>query len=469
MKRPREARGLRLLTALLLVGAALLLAGAALLAAGAAGAAETAGSRLLSAQSTQQPPVPLQPLIDAAPEGAVLRLAPGEYGGPAAIGKRIAIEAEAGGAVTIVNADERPAVTVTAAGVRLRGLRIEQAGGRDNPAVRVTAPEAALEELDIVTDGYGIRLEQADRSAVRGAAVRSSRPPGGRFTERRNGIDLYETDDAVIENNTVVSMYDAIYIENSDNVRITGNTVESSRYGIHVMYSDGTVIAGNDGRMNVTGAMVMTVDGVRLEGNVFAKQSENVNSQGILLFAARNSVVTGNVVSGNRVGIYVEGSSDNRIEGNEITDNFMGMQLIDSEGNVIADNQWIGNVADAGAQRSGANRIERNFWDAFSGIDADGDGASDLSYAVNPFFLSVTERRPVFQLLFQSPGMKFLEGLYGADRSGWAVDAAPLVSPARETDRTSRESGSGRAAGAAGALLLAAACAVIIISRRRTT
>jgi len=457
----RIARGLR--------AAALVLVSAALLAARPAGAAETAEPRLKQAQQTRQAPVPLQPLIDAAPEGAVLRLEPGVYAGPAAIGKPLAVEAEADGAVTVVSADARPAIAVTAAGVRLRGLRIEQTGGRDGPAVHVSAPDAALEGLDIRAEGFGIRLERADRSAVRGSAIRSSRPSGGRFTERRNGIDLYETHDAVIERNTVASMYDAIYIENSDNVRIAGNVVESSRYGIHVMYSDGTVITGNDGRMNVTGAMVMTVDGVLLEGNIFAKQSENVNSQGILLFAARNSVVRGNVVSGNRVGIYVEGSTDNRIEGNEITDNFMGMELLDSEGNEIAGNQWIGNVADAGARRSGANRIERNFWDSFSGVDADGDGASDLRYAINPFFLSLTERRPVFQVLFQSPGMKFLEGLYGADRSGWAVDAAPLVSPARETDKTSRESGSGRAAGAAGALLLAAACAVIIISRRRTT
>ncbi|REJ12282.1 MAG: ABC transporter substrate-binding protein [Paenibacillaceae bacterium] len=447
MIRTSLVRGMRRTAALLVIGAAL--------AARPAGAADTGE------------PQPLQPLIDAAPEGAVLRLAPGEYAGPAVIGKPLTVEAEAEGAVTVASADERPAIAVTAAGVTVRGLRIEQAGGRDSPAVLVTARGAALEGLDIVTDGYGIRLERADRSVVRGSMVRSSRPSGGRFTERRNGIDLYETHDAVIQDNTVASMYDAIYIENSDNVRITGNAVESSRYGIHVMYSDGTVIAGNDGRMNVTGAMVMTVDGVLLEGNIFAKQSENVNSQGILLFAAKNSVVRGNVVSGNRVGIYVEGSVDNRIENNEILDNFMGMQLLDSEGNAVTGNQWIGNVADAGAQRSGANRIERNFWDSFSGVDADGDGASDLRYAVNPFFLSVTERRPVFQLLFQSPGMKFLEGLYGADRSGWAVDAAPLMEPARETDRTSRESG--RAAGAAGALLLAAACAVMIISRRRTT
>lgn len=429
----------------------LMLAAAALLAARPAAAAAEAA--------------PLQPLVDAAPEGGVLRLAPGVYGGPVTIGKPLTIEAD--GAVTIVNADEGPALTVTAAGVTVRGLRIEQAGGRDSPAVQVGAPDVTLEALDIRTEGFGIRLERADRSVVRGNAVRSSMPPGGRFTERKNGIDLYETHEAVIERNTVAAMYDAIYIENSDDVRITGNTVESSRYGIHVMYSDRSVVTGNTGSMNVTGAMVMTADGVLLEGNVFAKQSENVNSQGILLFAVRDSVVRGNAVSGNRVGIYVEASTGNRIADNEITDNFMGMQLIDSEGNTIEGNQWIGNVADAGAQRSGANRIARNFWDAFSGLDADGDGASDLAYAVNPFFLSVTERRPVFQLLFQSPGMKFLEGLYGADRSGWAADESPLMKPARETDGTGGETG--RAAGAAGVMLLAASCAIILFARRRTT
>ncbi|OUM97200.1 MAG: hypothetical protein A9Z00_01870 [Thermobacillus sp. ZCTH02-B1] len=412
-------------------------------------------------------PIPLQPLVDAAPEGAVLRLEPGAYAGPAAIGKPLMIEAAADGAVTIVNAGERPAVTVTAPGVSLRGLAIVQTGGRDSPAVLVTAPGVLLDGLDIETEGFGIRLERADRTIVRGSAVRSAQPPGGRFTERKNGIDLYETDGAVIEHNTVVAMYDAIYIENSDDVRITGNTVESSRYGIHVMYSDRTVITGNTGRMNVTGAMVMTAEGVLVEENLFEKQSENVNSQGILLFAVRHSVVRGNAVSGNRVGIFVESSSDNRIEDNEIRDNFMGMQLLDSEGNLITGNRWIGNVADAGAKASNANRIERNFWDAFSGLDADGDGASDLPYAVNPFFLSLTERRPVFQILFQSPGMKFLEGLYGADRSGWAADAAPLMKPGRGTEGAGRETG--RAAGVAGAGLLALSCAIIILARRRAT
>ena len=445
---PHRLRRMILMTAFLLVGAAAL------------------AVRPASADERGEP-LPLQPLIHAARAGAQLRLEPGVYAGPVTVGKPLLLEADGG--VTIVNADELPAITVAAEGAALRGLRIEQSGGRDAPAVLVRAPGVSLEGLDILTEGFGIRLERADRAVVRGNLVRTSQPPGGRFTQRKNGIDLYETDDAAIEDNTIVSMYDAIYIENSDNARIAGNTVESSRYGIHVMYSDGAVITGNDGRMNVTGAMVMTADGVLIEGNVFAKQSENVNSQGILLFAARNSIVRGNVVSGNRVGIYVEASEGNRIEDNEIVDNFMGMQLIDSEGNAIKGNQWIGNVADAGAQRSGANRIERNFWDSFSGLDTDGDGASNLTYAVNPFFLSLTERRPVFQLLFQSPGMKFLEGLYGADRSGWAVDAAPLMGPARETDRTGRDAETGRAAGAAGALLLAASCAVIFYSRRRTT
>lgn len=409
----------------------------------------------------------LQALIDAAPEGGIVRLAPGEYAGPVILNKRITLEAETAGTVTVTHADEQPAVSVTAAGVVVRGLAIEHAGGRDSPAVHASAPDVTLEGLDIVTDGFGIRLEQADRSVVRASEIRSSRPTAGRFTELRNGIDLYETDDAVIEDNYVSSMYDAIYIENSDNTRITGNIVESSRYGIHLMYSGGAIVTGNTGRMNVTGAMIMTVEDVLLADNVFTKQSENVNSQGILLFAATNCIVRNNIAEGNRVGLYIEMSSDNLIEGNRFANNFMGLQLLDAENNTIRDNDWTGNVADAGAQRSGHNRIERNFWDSFSGVDADGDGASDLHYAVNPFFLSLTERRPVFQLFFQSPGMKFLESLYGADRSGWAVDTAPLMKPGLAAEQTDKSPGP--AAGAAGLLLLAASVSVIMISRRRTT
>ena len=99
---------------------------------------------------------------------------------------------------------------------------------------------------------------------------------------------------------------------------------------------------------------------------ILLKQSENVNSQGILLFDAHATTVRHNLVEGNRVGLYIEEeSTGNRLESNGVSDNFIGIQLIGASNNTITGNRFSGNVADAQAQNSTDNEIMGNFWDSF--------------------------------------------------------------------------------------------------------
>ena len=413
----------------------------------------------------------LQTLVDQAAPGDRLTIPEGTYEGPLVIAKPLALIADLEGTVVLTYTGEGQALRVEADGVTVDGLRIIDETVKDEPTVLVTGDRVQLSNLAIITAADGIQLRGADGGELRGNQVEWSSHVAAkavRLAAKGNGIDLYESHGNLVTGNRIRDMHDGIYLENSDHNEVTDNDLADSRYGVHCMYTVGTRILGNRGEGNVTGAMVMNTREVEITGNTFAKQNENVNSQGLLLFDAHATLVRDNQLEGNRVGVYVEQSSDNRLEDNRILDNFIGIQLLSASGNTLTGNEWLGNMADAQARGSVDNAISGNYWDAHRGIDVDGDGYSDISYAVNPLFSGIVQRRPQLQLLFQSPGMMFLEELYQADRQSWTTDVSPLMRPLsmRETEAGRQ---SGWLVGVAGLVLLAGTGILYYLARRRET
>jgi nitrous oxidase accessory protein len=408
---------------------------------------------------------PLQERISKAQPGETIVLEPGIYEGPVAIDRPLTLRADREGASVIRNTSQDTALSITAENVAVIGLRIEDEMLKEAPTVLVRGRNARLEGLSILTGADGIAIRDAEGVHVSGTVVEWA-PEGVPTADKGNGIDLYHAHQAVLTGNVIRNVHDGIYIENSDGTIVTENRIESSRYGIHCMYTKGTVIRDNDGDRNVTGAMVMAARHTEVSGNTFTKQSENVHSQGILLFDTHESKVMENRIEGNRVGLYVELSTNNVFERNSILNNYIGLQLLESENNSLTENLFAGNVANAAAKDSQNNNLSGNFWDAFRGLDTDGDGRSDISYAINPFFQGLSGKRPAFQLFFQSPGMVFLEGLYQADKSTWALDDSPLMKQPEKL-RQQTAAGDVRQTGLAGLLLAAMAATILIWARRK--
>ncbi|MCR2802758.1 right-handed parallel beta-helix repeat-containing protein [Paenibacillus soyae] len=379
----------------------------------------------------------LQARIDQAKAGDIITLASGEYEGPLTISKPLTLEAEPGAEVTIANKSEQPAVTVASHDVTLTGFRINDAAMKEQPSILINRSQSfRLANLEIETGSYGIRMADSNQGEIRNTLIewageRADAPV--KLSEKGNGIDLYQSHDNVLEGNTIIAMHDGIYMENSDRNTVAANRFERLRYGVHCMYTVGTVIRDNAGEYNITGAMIMAVREVEVSSNRFAKQNENVNSQGILLFDAESSVIRDNVTEGNRVGLYVEQSARNTITGNRVIGNYIGLQLLKAEDNQITDNLFVGNVVQAEAKQSVRNELSANYWDAFQGIDTDGDGGSDIRYAISPFFQSVVKAKPAFQLFFQAPSFQFLEQLFQSDKEAWTKDAEPLMAPSGAT------------------------------------
>lgn len=421
----------------------------------------------VAAFSAAEPAELLQPLVDAAEPGAVILLKPGTYAGPVMIDKPLTLRGagDAGGTI-VLNTGLKPAVTIAegAEGTVLEGMSIVDETVKEEPSLLVAASRTVLDELHISTGANGINVRNADDGTVTRSTIQWA-ADGIRMAEKGNGIDLYNAHRWSMTDNVIADVHDGIYMENSDAALVADNVWLRSRYGVHCMYTKNTVIRDNEGHMNITGAMVMAAKQVTVADNTFTKQNENVNSQGILLFDAHETEITGNVVDGNRVGLYVELSSSNVIKDNVIRYNFIGIQLLEASENAIRGNMLLGNVSDAQARGSEANVIAENYWDSFQGIDADGDGKSDVSYAVNPFFQGLTQKRPPFQLFFQSPGMVFLESLYQSDRSRWAVDSAPLMAPPTGMMTGGEQSDTGAFTGIFGLGLIG--CTVLLFWRMR--
>lgn len=374
----------------------------------------------------------LQMLINQAQAGDILLLSSGTYEGPIMIDKPLQLAAESGAEVTIKNTSEKSAIQIKANNVSITGINILDDKIKKDPTILVQANGVLLDSLQIHTGSFGIKMRKANNGEVRNTridwvGIAQNRPL--KLSDKGNGIDLYESNGNNFNGNTISSMHDGIYMENSDDNVIENNHFELLRYGVHCMYTKGTVIRNNYGNLNITGAMIMAVRDVEVSGNRFNKQSESVNSQGILLFDAHDTSIIGNHVEGNRVGLYVEQSTQNKIEDNAVIGNFIGIQLLDAKDNVITKNQFVGNVASAEAKNSIGNALDGNYWDSFQGIDTDGDGRSEIAYALNPFFQSLIKAKPGFQLFFQSPGMIFLEDLYQSDRQLWSTDLSPLMQP----------------------------------------
>jgi nitrous oxidase accessory protein len=431
-----------------------------------AGGAFAEGTPASTEHGEQKEWISLQEILDKAKPGDTVVLAPGMYGGPAVLSKPLKLLAEAKGESVLINESGESALTIEADDVTVEGLDIRDEAFKEAATIRVAGDRVVLRDLRISTGADAIAAKDANDGLVLRGEIEWA-PQGIPTARKGNGIDLFGSHRWRVEENVVRNMHDGIYMESSDDTSVIGNEIERSRYGIHCMYTSGTVIRDNVGSGNITGAMVMTTREVEVVNNVFAKQSENVHSQGILLFDAHDSLFENNTIEGNRAGFYVEQSTGNRLLRNQVAYNFIGLQLLEAENNVLEGNLFQGNVADAQAKGSRSNDISGNYWDSFQGIDGNGDGYSDVSYSINPFFQGLTQKQAAFQLFFQSPGMVFLEGLYQTGREEWSSDRRPLMEPPA-IGGEGEPRASAMASGIAGLVLLAATIIAVYTNRRRS-
>lgn len=385
-----------------------------------------------TAVSGERDLIPLQPMIDRSAPGEVIVFASGRYSGPVTIDKNITIQGDP--TVIVVNEETTSTITIQSDGVKLSGFTIEHNANEQTAAIQVEGKNSEITDLHIQTQGYGMIIRNSSHATIQRNNVTWVGSDSATSSQKGNGIDLYNSHDSYIEANEITGMRDGIYLENSRKSIVQNNRLLHTRYGIHCMYIDGSSVMDNTGEENMTGAMIMGVKNTVISGNSFRKQSTNVHSQGILLYDVHQSSVHNNVVEGNRVGMNIAESSGNEIRGNAVLRNFVGIQLVLAEANEFTRNRMVSNVIEASALDSPNNVLMENYWDSFQGLDLNGDGISEVSYAINPFYEQLVSRNSAYQLFFQSPGMVFLSELFTEGREQWTTDKSPRMSMDTESD-----------------------------------
>jgi nitrous oxidase accessory protein len=423
-----------------------------------------------------RPAATLQARIDAAPPGGEVLVA-GVHRGGVVIRKPLRLVGAPG---AVIDGEGRGTVVrVTAPGVVLSRLTLRRSGAdlnTEDAGVLVTGPQVLLEDVRLEQVLFGLNLKRAHGAVVRRVAMTGMDLP---LSRRGDAVRLWDSDRVTLSAVRVRRLRDVL-IWFSDHSVLHDAEVRESRYGVHLMYADGFRLLDSRFEANAVGGYVMYSTGVRIEGNRFLRHRGST-AVGLALKESDGVAVRRNLLAGNQVGLYVDGTPRVETAGGEITDNVISgngtglLLLANAAGNVIAGNVFEANarhVAVTGG-RTPATVWTRggrgNYWDDYVGLDGDGDGVGDLPYRAREWFEGLEDRVLAARLLQGSlavPALDFAARLFPVFAPQVVVeDPHPLTRVSLPAEMTG---GRGSPTFAAVALGLTAAGAALLIPAGRT-
>lgn len=378
---------------------------------------------------------PLQPIIDAASPGAVIKVAAGTYHGAILINKPLVLVGE--GLPTIQGDGKGKVVTISAENVTVRGFRIRGSGLAlfdDDAAVYVTANKGIIEANEIEDSLHGIYLKKANdcrllSNRIRGKTTiaQESGPiekgmgvaledcaPGSLVANRRgNGIHQWNCERTEIIGNEISEARDGIYFSFTNHAKVRDNSIHHVRYGLHYMYSDDNVFEGNSFAENAAGAALMFSERLVVRGNRFVS-NRGFRAYGLIFQSVDDTRLENNVIEQNAVGLSFNQCNRNRVLGNRINQNYVGLRFGgNSDENSFSTNSFTRNlhpvemVGETGTNRWSIGGVG-NYWEGATAFDLDRDGVSELPHRELDVFGVLRRDLPAVALLSESPAVKLL-------------------------------------------------------------
>lgn len=368
----------------------------------------------------------VQETLDLAQKGDTVVLPEGRWPGPARVDAAITLTSRGG---TLVGTEGKT-LTVAAAGARVSGLQVHGSGddlrGPDCCLyVEPTATGAVIEDSSFTDCLFGIWLHEVRSVQVRGNHVvgrPEERPP-----TKGNGIHLFDSDELIVEGNTVEGARDGIYVSATNESRIAGNRVSDQRFGIHYMYANHNVIAGNEADHNTGGIALMQSHHLTVIDNL----TRHNERHGILFRDTLDSTISGNRTEHNGEGMFFFSSVRNQITDNVFAHNQIGVRIwagtVDNE---VHGNSFVSNREQVFYVASSDQHWGSNHWSDYLGWDQDGDGTGDRPYRNDAFTAQLLHRFPAAVLLLSSPSLELLAHMQErmpALRVPTVIDDHPLV------------------------------------------
>lgn len=405
-------------------------------------AAHTDAGAKAGAERRVAPGEALQPLIDAATPGQVIRLAAGRHAGPLRIGRPLSLVGDAG--AVLVGPGAGSVITIDAPDVRIEGLEVT-GSGINLPAmdsailVTQTAARARIRSNRLLDNLFGVYLHGAAGSIVEHNLIVGRRDL--RTAEAGNGVSIWNAPGAHVIGNAISHGRDGIFVKVSSHNVFADNTMTQLRFAIHYMYTNDSRIVGNRSRGNDVGLAIMFSDRLEIRDNV----SDDDRDYGLLLHTTNDSRVIGNVVraglghGGREKCVFVYNAARNLLQDNWFQACAIGIHFTaGSEGNTLSGNAFISNreqVKYVGTRYIDWSHEGRgNYWSDNPAYDLDGDGIADRPYRPNDLADEILWMLPATKALIASPAVqvvRWAQARFPALYPGGVIDSAPLMRPVR--------------------------------------
>ncbi len=373
---------------------------------------------LASSGSPAEPVHPagaLQALVDGAKEGAVLVPPPGRYPGPLVVSKPLTLDGR--GHVTVDGQGHGTVVRVTAARVRLVGLRVTGSGESHDQldaAIRAEADdvEISFSTLDDVL--FGVALQAANGALVCGNRIRSK---SDEPSLRGDAVRIWYGRHNRVHGNDIDGARDVSLANAPENV-VEKNRIRRGRIGAQVVFSPRARLEENLFDANVTGVAVLYSNEVEVRNNRVL-HSRGLAGSALTFKESSHCVAQGNEVVDCSVAVKVNAptSPDNVIDfvGNRFAHNVAGMDFYgENGGHRIHGNAFEHNlrqVTVSGPMSARGNDWSGNYFDDYQGFDRDGDGVGDQPYELYAFADRIWMETPAATFFRNSPVMELIDFL----------------------------------------------------------
>jgi nitrous oxidase accessory protein len=353
------------------------------------------------------------------------------------VNKSIALEAE--GEVVIDGSGSGSVLVVSIGSVTIKGLTITGSGvdlvQQDSCIFLEKSAENTVIEGNVLRNcTFGVWVNGASNVTITG-----NRISGRAYLPsplRGNGIHLWDADNAHVYNNIIKESRDGIYISVSEGTILRNNTISHLRYGVHYMYSDNCIVENITSYNNRAGLALMFSKNLIVKGN----KAQNNTRYGIMFRDVVSSLITGNVVVDNKVGLFLYNSLHNQITDTLVIGNSIGAHVWSgSEENEVYNNSFIRNKNQmkyvGASDQEWSFEGRGNYWSDYTGWDADGDGVGDIQYRPITLIERLVWKYPLVKLLMNSPAaqsIRMAESQFPVFQAPSIVDSHPIMEPAHD-------------------------------------